>query len=194
MGSGHGQHSKFPNHGSSASQIKAELTAASNFLKAVRKSLARANTRRGELPPDAARTQPWVWDYQQAIDLAIKDASNLKVAIDKAMAIGPEVSMTKVGSDVPGRPSRPRLPAPEEKPRCAVCGLEQFHVAGGQLSCERNHLGAQSLTCPDLEPGRLQCHDVHCEACAGAAQNRLEMSVDKERRKQWKSGIVKKDY
>lgn len=89
MGTGHGRHSKRPDHGASPSHVADELRAALLALREVKKALARADTRFRQVPPATMNAEQWAWGMQVPIEAAAQQAAVLKATIDRALACVP---------------------------------------------------------------------------------------------------------
>lgn len=89
MGTGHGRHSKRPDHGASPTHVEAELRAALIALREVKKALARADARFRQVPPAVLNGAQWAWGLQAPIEAAMQQAAGLKATIDRGLACVP---------------------------------------------------------------------------------------------------------
>lgn len=114
MGTGHGRHSKRPDHGASPEHVVAELRAALLALRDVKKALARADTRFRQVPPGIMNEHQWAWDLQVPMDTAQQQAASLRATIDRALSKVPGDGRTppRAVSVSPGGPPAVDPPAP----------------------------------------------------------------------------------
>ncbi len=186
MGTGHGRHSKRPDHGASSTHVTGELRDALMSLRLVKKSLARAETRLRQIPPEAMKKAPWIWELSAPIETALRQAATLKVSIDQALAAEPHDNKEERKACVC---THPRAMHAEEKGicgacscevyqepavnglRCSTCGLYQFHVLSG-MTCANGHSDAAPIRCPDVKLGERDCGNDECAVCYQAFVNR----------------------
>lgn len=89
MGTGHGRHSKRPDHGAQPSHVEAALREALLALRDVKKALARADARFRQIPPATLNEHPWAWNVQVPMDQAQQQASVVKSMVDRALSVFP---------------------------------------------------------------------------------------------------------
>jgi hypothetical protein len=179
MGTGHSRHSKRPDHGSSSSHVNGELRDALMSLRLVKKSLARAETRLRQIPPDVMKKNAWCWELSAPIETALRQAATLKVSIDQALAAEPHENKEERKTCVCAHPRE--LHADEKgicgscscivysEPsinglRCSTCGAHQFHDALG-MTCSNGHRDATPIRCPDVKLGERDCGNDECAVC-----------------------------
>lgn len=140
MGTGHGRHSKRPDHGASHTHVADELRAALLSLREVKKALARADTRFRQIPPATMNAEQWAWGMQVPIEAAAQQAAVLKATIDRALACVPgdgRVPPREIANDeAPAGPAAEPVATTSE---AAAHVADEIHREVDEQICRQRH-------------------------------------------------------